>query len=499
MGIVFMNICIAGEVCAAEANDCYSNLQDVLECFVNYQDNAYSYTQDLSNRDSQNFLQYNLSSQIWPIHADSDIEQTLWKHKLSIYIPDQIINGTALLFVTGGYTTDDKGNPIFSKSKESLSYADIANNSGAVVAVIEDVPNQFLKINGEYKKEDQILAFTYKKVMQDPIKNAYLAGHLPMAKSIIKAMNAVQDIMKERGADHIDKFILAGASKRGWAVWLASIADERVSAIIPIVIDILNVQENIIHICDSYDFGCPPALRDYRHEGIIPKLNSVEFQQLMQIEDPYQYLNSSKYNERLAIPKYIINSSGDDFYVADSSKFYFKNLPGENFIRFLPRAMHYLAGNPLSDIFGNLDKVNEAITNYIHFFVTKDNLPEIKWDLNKHSINVETNMKPEKAILWSANNEKARDFRCLSSYDKIHVYWKIIKAYFYKYFKPEESVCDAAFYAKTLEVSCKEDKCFITSETPVPAKGWQASFIEVFYKIDSREFVVTTEMLVEPE
>ena len=43
----------------------------------------------------------------------------------------------------------------------------------------------------------------------------------------------------------------------------------------------------------------------------------------------FSYLSADyneKYRQRLSIPKYIINSSGDDFFTPDSSQFYFKKL-----------------------------------------------------------------------------------------------------------------------------------------------------------------------------
>ena len=88
----------------------------------------------------------------------------------------------------------------------------------------------------------------------------------------------------------------------------------------------------------------------------------------MKIEDPYSYLSpeyDKKYQSRLSIPKYIINSSGDDFFVPDSSKFYFNKLPGnQNYIRYLPNSMHYLSGNPISDALGNQKKVDDAISTF---------------------------------------------------------------------------------------------------------------------------------------
>jgi PhoPQ-activated pathogenicity-related protein len=196
--------------------------------------------------------------------------------------------------------------------------------------------------------------------MDNPYNNACLAGHLPMTKSIIKAIDASYDIFLKKYNIKIQEFILAGASKRGWAIWLAALEDSRVSAIIPIVIDILNVPETISHICQSYKDGCPEALRDYKNTGVTDKIHSKNFKQLMKIEDPFSYLSpeyDKKYQSRLSIPKYIINSSGDDFFVPDSSKFYFNKLPGkQNYIRYLPNSMHYLSGNPISDALGNQKK-----------------------------------------------------------------------------------------------------------------------------------------------
>lgn len=61
----------------------------------------------------------------------------------------------------------------------------------------------------------------------------------------------------------IEEFILVWTSKRGGAAWLAALEDKRVYAIIPLIIDILNVEKNIAHICNSYIQECPLALKDY--------------------------------------------------------------------------------------------------------------------------------------------------------------------------------------------------------------------------------------------
>ena len=39
----------------------------------------------------------------------------------------------------------------------------------------------------------------------------------------------------------MDKFIVAGASKRGWTTWTTMAVDKRVFAAVPIVMDMLNL------------------------------------------------------------------------------------------------------------------------------------------------------------------------------------------------------------------------------------------------------------------
>lgn len=493
-----LNFIGTADSCVAEETPCYSNLSEVLGCFINHPDDNYSY-QILDNFEKDNIKveTYILNSQKWPIDSYPDIESTIWKHKLSIYIPEVVNYKEAMLYVGGGYSSNNDGESAFSSSPEVLNYAEIAKSNNAVVVALEDVPNQFLFINNVYKKEDQILAYSYKKVMENPYKNAYLAGHLPMAKSIVKAMDATQEILL--GQDiKIENFMLVGASKRGWAAWLAAIQDKRVSSLIPIVIDILNVQKNIDHICSSYQEYCPPALRDYKSEGITAKINTKEFYQLTQIEDPFLYKDLPSYTKQMSIPKYIINSSGDDFYAIDSSKFYFKALAGENYIRFFPQGMHYLAGNPLSNAMGNLEKLNEAVNNYFYFHLNNIKLPQVKWEFLGDKIIIDSSVIPKEIKLWTAENEDTRDFRCLHSYDKLNVFPKIGLAYLYKILSIEKSVCDTAFAAQDISPNCNQENCRIEIDTPSVKNGYQADFVELFYTINNRNFIITTEALVKP-
>ena len=52
-----------------------------------------------------------------------------------------------------------------------------------------------------------------------------------------------------------------------------------------------------------------------------------------------------RHRARLRIPKYLVHASGDQFFLPDNSRFYFKDLEGEKYIRYVPNARHNLGGS----------------------------------------------------------------------------------------------------------------------------------------------------------
>ena len=42
------------------------------------------------------------------------------------------------------------------------------------------------------------------------------------------------------------------------------------------------------------------------------------------------------------MPKFIMNASGDQFFLPDSSQFYFDDLTGDKYLRYVPNADHWL-------------------------------------------------------------------------------------------------------------------------------------------------------------
>ena len=101
------------------------------------------------------------------------------------------------------------------------------------------------------------------------------------------------------------------------------------------VIDILSMDKVLEHTRQTYGGNWPLAFGDYLREGIVTQRKSDSFSSLLQMEDPLHYLHSA-YAKRLEIPKYMINASGDDFFVPDNSRLYFDQLPGIKALRVAP-------------------------------------------------------------------------------------------------------------------------------------------------------------------
>ena len=85
------------------------------------------------------------------------------------------------------------------------------------------------------------------------------------------------------------------------------------------MIDLLNVEPSFIHHFRAYG-AYSDAVKDYVEQGVMDWIGTPQFHALMKIEEPYEY------RERLTMPKLLVNASGDQFFLPDSSQFYFDEL-----------------------------------------------------------------------------------------------------------------------------------------------------------------------------
>ena len=372
----------------------------------------------------------NMISQSW--RSKTEVDRTQWQHWLTIIKPREIKHSQALLWINGG------NNHWQAPQEASPRLMKIARLTGTVVADLRMVPNQPLNFpdGGRPRSEDAIIAYTFDKYMATNDKTWPLL--LPMVKSAVRGMDTVQDHIAKvtDGKIKINAFVVSGASKRGWTTWLTAAVDKRVIAIAPVVIDVLNMDEQMPHHFAAYGFYAP-AVHDYVAKNVFGRLNTPKGQELIKFVDPYEY------RERLTLPKYLLNAAGDQFFVSDSSKFYFENLKGPKYLRYVPNTGHSLAG---TDAFTSLMVFYNSILTHADF-------PEFSWQINPDgSIHVQTKTKPLKVNLWQVNNPKARDFRI--------------------------EVTGENWQSSVLK-SRKEGEYQAT--IPIPAKGWSAFFVELIF------------------
>ena len=205
-----------------------------------------------------------------------------WEHVLMVYLPDGVKpSDTIFLWNDGG-----KPDPL-----KSLLAFELSKRGKIPVAFLYGIPNQPLF---EGKKEDALIAETFVRYLKT--EDASWPLLFPMAKSLVRAMDALQAFSKEEWKTELKSFVVSGASKRGWTSWLTGAADSRVKAIAPLVIDMLNFGKQLPH--QVLSFGAPSLMiKDYTERGLIPIPDTTAGKKLWAMVDPWMY------REKMTMPK----------------------------------------------------------------------------------------------------------------------------------------------------------------------------------------------------
>jgi PhoPQ-activated pathogenicity-related protein len=334
-----------------------------------------------------------LTSQTWRTAAE--VDRPVWKHWLTIVKPLRTASRTAMLFIGGG--SNDNPAPTTADVR-TISYA---LESNTVVADLGMVPNQplaFADSKDKRRSEDDLIAYT--RVKHFSTKDDTWLVRLAMVKSGVRALDAIQEFLASEAGGRltVDRFVVCGGSKRGWTTWLVGAVDERVVAIMPTVIDALNSELITRHHFEAMGFFSS-ALNDYVNHGLFPhKIGTPEYRAVLDIEDPYVY----RHRARLRIPKYLVHASGDQFFLPDNSRFYFKDLEGEKYIRYVPNTRHNLGGSDARD----------SLLTFYQSILANRPRPKFSWTRAADgSIRVDVTDRPIGVNLWQATNAKARDFR----------------------------------------------------------------------------------------
>ncbi|MFV0267497.1 MAG: PhoPQ-activated pathogenicity-related family protein [Draconibacterium sp.] len=361
--------------------------QTALKAYLNNGDNSFNWeVQDQLKADGVTLYRVIFTSQTW--------RDLVWKHELTIMVPDDLKHHDALLFITGGSVKN--GEPNFHEwdKSEIKMFSQMAITNKAITAILWQVPNQPI-FDG--KTEDEIISYTLHNFQAD---NDYSWPLLfPMTKSAIRAMDAIQEFAKKDLKSKVNEFVVSGASKRGWTTWLTGASDKRVKAIGPMVIDMLNMQVNIPYHKTAWgEYSI--QIEDYVKLGVAQQVGSEEGNALVQMVDPYSY------RKALTMPKMIFNGANDEYWPVDAMKNYIDSIPGDNHLCYIPNAGHGL---------GDKTKAIKTLSAFFGEAITGNKHPVCDYSISENDGTVTLKMKAdgnllEDAILWSAESDD-RDIR----------------------------------------------------------------------------------------
>jgi PhoPQ-activated pathogenicity-related protein len=331
--------------------------------------------------DAGTAYRFSLTSQVW--------RGTNWTHQLQVYEPATVkYADSMLLFITGG-SYDSKPSP-----KDAETGFALARACGARVAVLPQVPNQPL-LDG--KKEDDLIAETFVHYLEDHDPTWPLL--FPMVKSAVKAMDAVEAWAKQEGKP-VSRFVVSGASKRGWTTWLTAAVDPRVVAIAPMVIPTLNMRAQNKHQLEVWG-KYSEQIEDYTRRGLTEKIDTPDGSKLWHMIDPFSY------RDRYHMPKLMINGTNDRYWTLDSLNIYWNDLKGPKWVVYLPNAGHGLQEHR--------DYAINGVGALFRLVVSGKPMPQLSW---AHSdgkdgslkLSVAAKPSPKQAQLWVARSD-SRDFR----------------------------------------------------------------------------------------
>lgn len=327
-----------------------------------------------------------LTSQQWREH--------IWTHQLNVLVPKENKYDGALLFVTGGSVKNGQPNWSGRDDKFNKGMADIATANQAIVAVLKQTPNQPLYNN---LTEDALISFTLHNFKKD---NDYSWPLLfPMVKSAVSAMDAIQEFSKQQLSHQVSRFVVSGASKRGWTTWLTGANDKRVQAIAPMVIDVLNMPISLDYQIKALgDYSV--QIEDYVKLGIPQGAKTESGMAVTTMVDPYSYRQS------LTMPKMIFMGTNDEYWVVDNVKNYLNDIPGKNLLHYVPNAGHGL---------GDGKSAFEALSAFFGTTMMNNVYPECEWTTSVSKKGVKVNIKASKdelvdVIVWHADSPDT-DFR----------------------------------------------------------------------------------------
>lgn len=230
-----------------------------------------------------------------------------------------------------------------------------------------------------------------------------------MTKAAVKAFDTVEAFMKRRTIHKlirtdIKKWVVAGASKRGWVSWLTAAAvPDRVGVCIPMIMDLLNMVPNMHHMYRAYG-GWTLEFEDYYKLNFTRTLDEPETLELTKIIDAYYY------RDRLTMPKLIVNAGNDEFFMPQDTHYWWSDMPEPKHWLFLPNKDHSTDG---------ILEATPQMVAYIKTVQENEEAPIFSWAIDSDTGDITVNVgasSPKNVTMWYSQtcNDKRRDWRLLN-------------------------------------------------------------------------------------
>lgn len=337
--------------------------------------------------DRTDVVELRLRSQTWRGQS--------FRHRLFLIKPASVrAGGQGVLVLSGGRWREAFGQPASTPSlpNDAAVFFAIASQLESVVAVLDQVPYQPLFD----RTEDELVAYTFDQFQRTGDEDWPVL--LPMVKSAVRGMDAVQAAVSEEFDIDLDRFTLVGGSKRGWTTWLTAAVDRRVTAIAPIVFDALNMESHFPH--QTAMWGQPSEkILPYTNLNLHNVLSSDEGRALREIVDPFAY------RSLLTQPKLIVNATNDEYFPVDSANLYWPFLQGPSYALYLPNEGHNV--RDFRRLISSLNALHRQAAGLYE-------MPEIEWEYALRDAGlrlcVRADPAPAGLVIWTALSDD-RDFR----------------------------------------------------------------------------------------
>ncbi len=399
---------------------------------------------------------YRLVSQKW--HGE------LWEHDLQVFVPKEATDKTSMVILNTGGAAGGGTTALGLEIARRVKYP---------VAVLFQIPKQPL-YNG--KKEDALIAETFVRYLET--KDATWPLLFPMAKSVVKAMDALQEIGKKDWNVEVKHFVITGASKRGWTSWLtAATGDKRVKAIAPLVIDTLNFQKQMPHQLKSFG-KYSEQIYDYEERKLLPLPDTTEARKLWSMVDPWVY------RDRVTLPKLLVHGTNDPYWAQDAMNQYWDDLKGDKWVLYVANAGHDLRPQDKpnqpgakKDVFPL--KAIDTLGAYSKLILSGKTLPKVDWKdagIKNNFVTAQTTLglKPVSIQSWTTTSE-TRDFR---------------KS------KWEKNVKGVEVMSANTPSAGADEPPLVVLNLPIPATGYAAGFTEFTFDIDGTKFNLSTPITI---